>query len=115
MRTIGGAIGISTATTLLTRNTQTLWNQLGGHISVFNPALWAYLHRLGLPLQDPHVAAVLGQQLGTQAEIVALLDVFKLIAWSFLLMLPLMMLVRGSRTRGAQQDAADAGVAAALE
>jgi MFS transporter, DHA2 family, multidrug resistance protein len=115
VRTIGSAVGISIATTILTRRTQVVWNELGGHVTRYNPALAAYAQRLGLSPTDPHTAAVIGQQLGTQAELVAMLDVFALIAWSFVVMLPLLLLLERSAT-GSQADreqAAGAGDAAA--
>ncbi len=99
VRTMGGAIGISVVTTALTRLTQVLWNQLGGHINPYNPALHGYFDRLHLPPTDPHAIAILGQQLALQAEITAMLDVFELITWSFIVMLPLLFLLRRRRTQ----------------
>jgi hypothetical protein len=49
--------------TALTRLTQVLWNQLGGHINPYNPALQGYFERLHLPPTDPHAIAILAQQL----------------------------------------------------
>jgi DHA2 family multidrug resistance protein len=97
VRTMGGAIGISIVSTALTRLTQTLWNQLGGHINPYNPALQGYFERLHLAPTDPHAIAILGRQLALQAEMLAMLDVFKLITWSFILMLPLLLLLRRRR------------------
>ncbi|HEU4627955.1 MAG TPA: DHA2 family efflux MFS transporter permease subunit [Steroidobacteraceae bacterium] len=99
VRTMGGAIGISVVTTALTRLTQVLWNQLGGHINPYNPALQGYFDRLHLPPTDPHAIAILAQRLALQAEITAMLDVFELITWSFILMLPLLFLLRRRRTQ----------------
>jgi hypothetical protein len=50
--------------------------------------------------------AVIAAQIGQQAEMAAILDVFKLTAWVFLIMLPLVFLLR----RG--QGKAPAGAAA---
>jgi len=108
LRTIGGAIGISVSTTVLTRRAQVLWNTLGGHITAYNPALQAFAHRHGLSATSPLAAAMLAQQLGMQSQTVAMLDVFKLIAWSFIVMLPLLLLVRGSRrARPGEPEAAE--------
>ena len=96
VRTIGAAIGISISTTVLTRRAQVLCNQFGGHITLYNPALSSYAHRLGVTATSPLAAAILGRQLGTQAELVAMLNVFELIAWSFVVMLPLLLLLKGS-------------------
>jgi len=97
VRTIGGAIGISLVSTVLTRQTQVVWNELGGHINRYNPAIQPYFEHFGA--HDPHTLAVLARQLATQAEMTAMLDVFQLITWSFILMLPLLLLLR--RDRGA--------------
>jgi DHA2 family multidrug resistance protein len=95
VRTMGGAIGISVVTTVLTRQTQVVWNELGGHINPYNPAVHRYFEQLGSA--DPHTVAILARQLGVQAEMIAMLDVFELITWSFILMLPLLFLMRRHR------------------
>ena len=94
VRTLGAAVGISVVTTVLTRQAQVVWNELGANIQVTNPAFTAYVHRLGLPPTDPHVAAIAASQLAQQAQIVAMLDVFRLITWSFIAMLPLVLLLK---------------------
>ncbi|HQU15811.1 MAG: MFS transporter [Chromatiales bacterium 21-64-14] len=96
VRTIGSSIGISIVTTVMTRHAQIAWNQIGGHLQPFNPALYLYLDRLQLSPGDPRAAAVLGYELGRQAQMVALVDAFTLIAWSFVCMLPLVLLLRSS-------------------
>ncbi|HXF79443.1 MAG TPA: DHA2 family efflux MFS transporter permease subunit [Usitatibacter sp.] len=106
VRTIGAAVGISVVTTLLARESQVVWNELGAHITRFNPAVRDYLSSLHLPPNDPHAMAVIAAQIGQQAEMAAILDVFKLTAWVFILMLPIVFLLR----RG--QGKAPAGAAA---
>ncbi len=96
LRTIGSSIGISIVTTVMTRQAQVVWNQLGGHLQPFNPSLYLYLDRLHLVPTDPRAAAVLGLELGRQARMVAFADAFTLIAWSFVAMLPMVLLLRGS-------------------
>jgi DHA2 family multidrug resistance protein len=107
VRTIGSAIGISIATTVLTRQGQVLWNTLGGYVTPYNPAFGAYLRGLGLTPGDPLAAQLAAQQILQQAEITAMLDVFDLITWSFLAMLPLLLLMR----RSARVAAPDPGSA----
>jgi DHA2 family multidrug resistance protein len=94
VRTIGAAAGISVATTVLTRQAQVLWNELGAQINPYNPALSAWFRALGLSPTNPHAIALAAQQVAQQAQIGAMLDVFKLITWSFVLMLPLVFLMR---------------------
>jgi DHA2 family multidrug resistance protein len=100
VRTIGSAIGISIATTVLTRQGQVLWNTLGAHINVYNPAFVDYLRSLGLAPTDPLAAQVAAQQVLAQAQITAMVDVFDLITWSFVAMAPLVLLMRRSDRAG---------------
>jgi DHA2 family multidrug resistance protein len=97
VRTIGAAAGISVVTTLMTRQSQVIWNELGGHITKFNPALIEYLRPFHLSPTDPQAMAMIALQIARQAEMGAMLDVFQVTAWSFLAMMPLVFLLRRSR------------------
>jgi DHA2 family multidrug resistance protein len=94
VRTLGAATGISIVTTLMTRQAQVIWNELGAHVTRYNPALLDYLRALHLSPDDPHALALVAAQVGRQAQMGAILDVFKVTAWSFLAMLPLVLLLR---------------------
>ena len=94
VRTIGAAAGISIVTTLMTRQAQVLWNELGAHVTRYNHALQEYLRGLHLQPTDPKAIALLAGQVGRQAQMGAIIDVFAVTAWSFLLMLPLVLLLR---------------------
>ena len=98
VRTIGAAAGISFVTTVLTRQAQVMWNELGGHITKYNHALLDYLRPLHLSPTDPTAMAVVAGQIARQAEMAAMLDVFKVTTWSFLAMLPLVFLLKRKRT-----------------
>jgi DHA2 family multidrug resistance protein len=97
VRTMGSAIGISVITTILSRQSQVMWNELGGHVQRYNPALAEYLRPLHLAPTDPRAIALIAGQVAEQAQVAAMLDVFKLITWSFVLMLPLVFVLRRSR------------------
>jgi DHA2 family multidrug resistance protein len=97
VRTVGAAAGISIVTTLMSRQAQVIWNELGGHISKYNPALIEYLRPLHLSPTDPHAMALVAAQIAKQAEMSAMLDVFKVTTWSFLGMLPLVLLLKRKR------------------
>ena len=101
-RTIGSAVGVSIAATWYTRFGQENWNQLGAHINPFNPALHHWLSVQGLQLQNPLAPALLGQELGRQASMLAFSQVFQMIAVSFLLMAPLLLLLRRDKTPNAK-------------
>ncbi len=97
LRTIGSSIGISIVATTLTRQGQILWNQFGGHITAYNPAVRDYLHHAHLHVGSPQAAALLGNVLGQQATISAYVDAFSLVLWSFLAMLPLVFVMKHQR------------------
>jgi DHA2 family multidrug resistance protein len=97
VRTIGAAAGISVVTTLMTRQAQVIWNQLGGQVTQYNQALLDYLRPLHLSPTDPHAIALVAAELGRQAQMGAMLAVFQVTTWSFLGMLPLVFLLRRSR------------------
>lgn len=98
-RSVGGSLGISIAATWYTRFSQADWNRLGGHINPFNPALDPWLHAQGLTLSDPQAAALLAAELTRQSAMLAFTQVFTLIAASFVLMLPLLLLLRPMQGR----------------
>jgi DHA2 family multidrug resistance protein len=109
VRTIGSAIGISIVTTLLTHQTQILWNELGTHVTMNRGAVAEYLRHLHLTPTDPRGLAVIARQVAIQAQMGAMLDVFKAITYSYALMIPLLLLLRKAQpTRGATQPAAAA-------
>ena len=111
VRTVGSAIGISIVTTLLAHQSQILWNELGAYVS-------QYHERAGRLHAPPASAA--HRSAGTcggaraksarQAQMGAMLDVFKLITLSYLFMVPLVFLLKKSTTQraGAAPDAAAA-------
>ena len=110
VRTIGSAVGISIVTTLLAHQSQILWNELGAFVSQYQEGLVDYMRRLGLPPTDPRGLAVVAHEVGLQAQMGAMLDVFKLITWSYLFMVPLVFLLkRSTAQRAGPAPAADAG------
>ena len=100
VRTVGSAVGISIVSTVLTRRSQILWNELGAHVQLTNPAWLTYLRSLGLAATDPHAAAIAATQVAQQAQMIAMLDVFMLITWTFLGMLPLVLLLKQASPAG---------------
>lgn len=101
-RSVGSSIGVSVAATWYVRFAQSDWNRLGGHINPFNPALEHWLKVQGLAMNDPMAAALLIHELSRQSSMLAVTQVFNLIAFSFVLMAPLLLLLKpnGERQRG---------------
>ncbi|NEX23424.1 DHA2 family efflux MFS transporter permease subunit [Thiorhodococcus mannitoliphagus] len=95
-RSIGSSIGVSIAATWYSRFGQADWNQLGGHINPFNPALHHWLQVQGLTLSSPNAAVLLTNALSRQSSMLAFTQVFGMIALSFVLMLPLLLLLKPS-------------------
>ena len=103
MRNIGGSVGIATATTMVARTSQTFQNTFVRHINPNNPVAMAQLQHFQSYFQsrgaDPVTAmkkayaAVYGivQQ---QAALLSYLNIFKFFGYVFLLMLPLLFLMK---------------------
>ena len=109
VRTIGSAVGISIVTTLLAHQSQILWNELGGFVSRYHEALVEYMARMRLPPTDPRGLAVVAYEVGRQAQMGAMLAVFKVITFSYVFMVPLVFLLKRSTTQRAGPVADAAG------
>ena len=96
VRTVGSSIGISVVTTIYSRLSQVNWNQLGGFAQPFNPAAHDYLFPLNLGVQTREGVAILGEEILRQSQMIALIDVFGFITVSFIIMLPLVLLLRAT-------------------
>jgi len=107
VRTIGSAIGISIVTTLLAHQSQILWNELGGYVSQYHEALVTYMRRMHLSPTDPRGLAVVAHEVGRQAQMGAMLAVFKVITYSYVFMVPLVFLLKRSTTQRAGPAAAE--------
>jgi DHA2 family multidrug resistance protein len=103
IRTLGSSIGISVVITLFTRETQIAWNQLGGFIQPYNSAVSTYLAHLNMSISDPAAPGILANELARQAQMIAITDAFMFMTWSFIIMLPLVFLLRRSESTMGQQ------------
>ncbi len=93
-RTIGSSIGISVLATTLSRRGQYHWQTLGGNIQADNPTVYLWLQDHGLSLADPGAAASLARELGRQASMLAFIDAYLLVSWSFIVMAPVVWWLR---------------------
>jgi DHA2 family multidrug resistance protein len=113
MRTLGGSIGIATTGTLLARKQQEYINVLGAHVTPYSQAAQQAVEsaRNGFLASGADAytatqrayAAVFGA-VQRQAAMVAFVDLFRLLGIIFLLLLPLVLLMR--RPRGREATAA---------
>lgn len=101
MRTVGSSVGISLVATLVSRHAQVAWNQLGGGITIENPLAWQYLAPLHLTPDSPQGAAILGNVLLEQSNMLSYHDAFVMIFVSFLLMIPVAFSLKTSINRKA--------------
>ena len=97
MRNLGSAIGISITGALLQTNTQVNHADIAAGISPFNRALQA-VHTHLWNIRSPHGMAMLNTEVTHQATIIAYIDDFKLMLVLAIIVVPLLLLVRTSRT-----------------
>jgi DHA2 family multidrug resistance protein len=97
-RNFGGSIGISFASTLLTRREQFHQSRIVELLQGMNPAYTQYAHHLATALgsrpDSPVTLAAVYQSAVQQATLLAYLDDFKLLGLVFLALLPLLLWVR---------------------
>ncbi|PIQ43547.1 MAG: MFS transporter [Gammaproteobacteria bacterium CG11_big_fil_rev_8_21_14_0_20_46_22] len=88
-RNLGVSIGISLLSTLVTRATQTNWNQLSEHVYSGNSALNVWLQAHNATLQNPQTIARLGELVANQANLIAFSDAYWITAIGFTALIPL--------------------------
>jgi DHA2 family multidrug resistance protein len=93
MRSVGSAIGISIAATWLNYSARVSWRELGAGITPFNHQAQQFLAPLGLKLDGMGVT-VLARVVQQQALVKAFVSTFWVITASFVLMLPLLLLIQ---------------------
>jgi MFS transporter, DHA2 family, multidrug resistance protein len=108
MRNLGGSIGIAVTGTLLARKSQIYTNVLGGHVDAYSLRAQQTLEGLKQSFiaagSDPVTAsqrayAAMFGMVQRQAMMVSFVDVFRLLGTMFLLLLPLIFLMK--RPKGA--------------
>lgn len=106
-RNIGGSLGISMATTLLARRTQTHQAILVQHVSASDAPYRALLHTLqqhfmsdaGSAADALHRAqAAIAQMIAQQAQLLSFLDDFRLLALIFVVLVPFVAILRRPRS-----------------
>ena len=107
MRNLGGSIGIATTGSLLARKQQEYFNVFGAHVDPYSPAAQNALEsaRQGFlapaPIRRPRCSAPTPPSTGMvqqQAAMVAFVHLFRMLGIIFLLLVPLVLLMRRPRT-----------------
>jgi len=108
-RNMGGSIGISLVTAMQDRLSQTHQSVLAGHLTPLDPSYMARLQNLEAALRlggsSPTLAAMQAQgiiyrELLRQSSMLAYTDVFRLLSWMCVALIPLMFLMKRAKPRG---------------
>lgn len=99
LRTIGSSIGISVAITIFSRRSQVFWNELGGSINVYNPAVYEFLKPFHTTPTSPLGTTLLTSQLAQESSMLAFVNVYAFIALAFVLMAPLVLVLDNVKNR----------------
>jgi DHA2 family multidrug resistance protein len=99
-RMLGTSIGISLLSTLVSRMTQVSWHSLTGNVTHFNNNLTLWLQHQHLRSLSGPALARLSSQISSQASMIAFVDAFKVISIVFLLLIPLVWLLKSVKLDG---------------
>src|SRR5262249_26895738 len=103
MRNMGGSVGIAAIATMLNRSTQTQYNILGSHVSAFDTQARSLLDQIragfvakGMDFTTAtHAAyAALSGMVSQQAVMVAFVQLFRILALVFAVVVPLVFIMR---------------------
>ena len=98
MRTLGSAIGISVVSTYLSYSTRVNWAELRQYITPYNVHVQQFLVPLHLGIQGGG-AGVVAQVVQQQASVQGFVSTFWLITLSFVVLLPLLLLIKSVKGR----------------
>ena len=109
MRNLGGSFGIAASTALLARHQQTHTNVLGAHVDLYSPQARALLEQMrqafvargaDLATAGQQARAAVWGMVQRQASMLSFTDVFRELAVLFVLLLPLLLLMKSPRRQG---------------
>jgi DHA2 family multidrug resistance protein len=107
MRNLGGSVGIATIATMLSRNAQTQYNILGAHVSAFDVRTRILLEQIrggfiarGMDFSGATRAAyvALSGMVSQQAIMVSFVQLFRILALVFAVVIPLVFIMRRPKT-----------------
>jgi len=116
MRNIGGSVGIATTQTVLVRHRQVHSSILSEHVTSFDETTRALLDALRRGFEslgaDPYTAAqqahaAIQGMISREAAMLSFIDAFRLVAVIFLLLTPLVIIMRRPRSRSSGPPAAE--------
>jgi len=107
MRNLGGGIGIAAIATMLSRSTQSQYNILGAHVSAYDARVGTLLDQIrggfiarGMDFTTATQAAyaALSGMVSRQAVMVAFVQLFRILALIFAVVIPLLLIMRKPKT-----------------
>jgi DHA2 family multidrug resistance protein len=109
MRNMGGSVGIASIATMLSRSTQAQYNNLGAHISAFDTGARSFIEQIragfvarGMDLYSATQAAyaAVSGMVSQQAVMVAFVELFRVLALVFAVVIPLVFIMRKPKSGG---------------
>jgi DHA2 family multidrug resistance protein len=103
MRNLGGGVGIATIATMLSRNAQAQYNTLGAHVSAYDSQARYMLEQIrggfiarGMDFTTATRAAyaAVSGMVSQQAVMVAFVQLFRILALVFAVVIPLVFIMR---------------------
>jgi len=107
MRNLGGSVGIAVIATMLSRSSQAQYNILGGHVSAYDAHARTLLEQIragflsrGMDFTTATRAAyaALSGMVNRQAMMVAFVDLFRILALVFAVVIPLVFIMKKPRS-----------------
>ncbi|MDQ2095953.1 DHA2 family efflux MFS transporter permease subunit [Rhodalgimonas zhirmunskyi] len=99
-RQLGSSIGIAVVSSQVSHRLTQQAMLLSENITAYSPAVKAYLAPLGLSASDPTGLAMINAQISQQAALIAYSQVFDLLGYLTVLLIPLLLLARRPMNSG---------------
>src|SRR3990167_5551421 len=93
-RMLGTSVGVSLLSTLVARETQINWSQLGEHINPYSNHLRTWLAQQHLTLRNAQALTELKMNVLSQANMIAFIDAYYLMTIVLLMMIPVIFLIQ---------------------
>ena len=109
MRNIGGSVGIAVTGTILQRQRQAIGARLGEHVSIYDPTTQSMFQQIRAGMMAAGVDAVTATErayavlhgmLIQQASMVSFVLLFRLLGAIFVLMTPMVLIMKRPKGRG---------------
>ena len=93
-RMLGTSIGVSLLSTLVARETQINWLQLGEHVTMVNKNLRMWLYQQHLTMQNPQAISQLQTTVAAHASMIAFVDAYFLVGILLLTFIPVVLMIK---------------------